>query len=802
MTSCLGYRYLEKDEKLISKDPKIIGLSTNQKKEAEKLIIQKSNKRLFGILPISHQVYSYELGLNHYDTAKINEKLALLETKYIAKLTTTGNQKQQQKIRKERNKKTDKLKVQLKEGNWWMRSGEQPAIYEPDLHLLYTERIQSYLFAQGYFDAAVNFTTQFKKQKANITYLTELKEQYWIDSIEYVTADTSIINILQSDEAESFIIKGAPYKQQNIDKERDRIISKLMDNGYYQFNKKYLTFEIDTSLLMPYKVLIKKIISIPSWQKSHKQYNIAEVRFLTNMNTNEPDTLTLPNQDGVHYHFKGNKYNENILNQKIFIAKNQLYSKEKTLITQRQLSLLDTYKFINIQYDSSSNQELIASIFAKPLDKYQTSNEFGFFQDDFSQVLPGPFITLGIKKRNAFGHFETADLNFNFSLLGISNIDSRQQPYSLFEYGGRLSFTFPQFLFPISQRYRKIIAPFNPRTRLSFLYHYENRTKEYERNQIITDFSYLWNNSNERQFIVTPFGFNFTDIRTINDDFQAFLDKQDSLGNGSLSAAFKPSLTTYLSSDFNYNQNDYGNLKTNSYLLHLYGESGGLYINAFNKIIPDSTFTLFQWAKINTDIRGLIILPKGQLAFRFNLGLAYAYGEARSLPYERRFYAGGSNSNRAWPVRRLGPGSYGVTENEKDAANKKVAIINYQREQGGDMIIEANLEYRDNLTKNLDYAFFMDVGNIWILNSDQNIKDWEGDDGKFYFDKFYKELGVGIGMGLRFDFSVVVLRLDGAIQAIDPGQPIGSRYILNKLLSHSGVFRNKSNISIGIGLPF
>ena len=190
-----------------------------------------------------------------------------METKYIAKLTTTGNQKQQQKIRKERNKKTDKLKVQLKEGNWWMRSGEQPAIYEPDLHLLYTERIQSYLFAQGYFDAAVNFTTQFKKQKANITYLTELKEQYWIDSIEYVTADTSIINILQSDEAESFIIKGAPYKQQNIDKERDRIISKLMDNGYYQFNKKYLTFEIDTSLLMPYKVLIKKIISIPSWQK-------------------------------------------------------------------------------------------------------------------------------------------------------------------------------------------------------------------------------------------------------------------------------------------------------------------------------------------------------------------------------------------------------------------------------------------------------------------------------------------------------------------------------------------------------
>ena len=94
-------------------------------------------------------------------------------------------------------------------------------------------------------------------------------------------------------------------------------------------------------------------------------------------------------------------------------------------------------KFININYDTIDQNNLIAQIFSSPMDKYQTSNEIGFLQDDFSQVLPGPFVNLGIKKRNAFGNFEMAELNLNFSLLGISNIDSRDQPYSLFEYGGR-----------------------------------------------------------------------------------------------------------------------------------------------------------------------------------------------------------------------------------------------------------------------------------------------------------------------------------------------------------------------------
>ena len=61
---------------------------------------------------------------------------------------------------------------------------------------------------------------------------------------------------------------------------------------------------------------------------------------------------------------------------------------------------------------------------------------------------------------------------------------------------------------------------------------------------------------------------------------------------------------------------------------------------------------------------------------------------------------------------------------------------------------------------------------------------------------------MGIGLGLRYDFSFMVLRLDGAVQVVDPAQPEGKRYVFNQLISQNGVFRNKSNINIGIGLPF
>lgn len=60
-------------------------------------------------------------------------------------------------------------------------------------------------------------------------------------------------------------------------------------------------------------------------------------------------------------------------------------------------------------------------------------------------------------------------------------------------------------------------------------------------------------------------------------------------------------------------------------------------------------------------------------------------------------------------------------------------------------------------------AVFVDAGNIWTL---RDYKDQPG--GKFEFNKFYKQIAVAYGLGLRLDLDFFVLRFDGGMKAINP----------------------------------
>jgi len=91
-------------------------------------------------------------------------------------------------------------------------------------------------------------------------------------------------------------------------------------------------------------------------------------------------------------------------------------------------------------------------------------------------------------------------------------------------------------------------------------------------------------------------------------------------------------------------------------------------------------------------------------------------------------------------------------------------------------------------------ALFLDARNIWTFSEDSTRAGT-----KFKSDQFYKQLAVGAGLGLRFDFSVFLLRFDTAIPLRKPDQGWVTRDI---------DFRNsswrKENIifNIAIGYPF
>ena len=84
-------------------------------------------------------------------------------------------------------------------------------------------------------------------------------------------------------------------------------------------------------------------------------------------------------------------------------------------------------------------------------------------------------------------------------------------------------------------------------------------------------------------------------------------------------------------------------------------------------------------------------------------------------------------------------------------------------DQSGDIKLDASIEYRSKLFWKFQGAVFIDAGNIWTIRSYANQPG-----GVFKFDRFYKQIAVAYGLGLRLDLDFFILRFDGGMKAVNP----------------------------------
>ena len=96
------------------------------------------------------------------------------------------------------------------------------------------------------------------------------------------------------------------------------------------------------------------------------------------------------------------------------------------------------------------------------------------------------------------------------------------------------------------------------------------------------------------------------------------------------------------------------------------------------------------------------------LVSRFLVGAGHAYSNSKVMPYSEQFYIGGANSIRAFTVRSIGPGSYRPNTDNP----------NYYFDQTANFKLEANIEFRLKIYGGLQFALFLDAGNIWLLQDD------------------------------------------------------------------------------------
>lgn len=726
-----------------------------------------------------------------FDSSKYETKKIKINAKYETKIEKAGDKTYKIKsLKSKRNAKLSKQDKALDEGNLFMRWGEPLVYFDSVATQKSVTNINNYIISKGWFKGSTEYKVNYFRKRAYITYPITLAAPYVIDSIYYTINDARIDSLVRG-RIKKQLNKSQQYDQSVLIKERDNIETYLKNNGHFNFTKQYILYQIDTTLGQN-KVAINVSILLPEGELSHPYYEIDSVVFTTDasvQNILNEQRETNP-YNGITYNYFESNYSQKVLDRRIFIKPGLLYSKENTLATQRELANMDIFKFVNVSYDTTGGK-FIANIFTSPLSKYQFSSETGLSITSYG--LPGPFISISLKQRNMFKKLGIFEVDGRIGVEGVAAASDQDKLYSNIESGANVRLTFPQFFLPISEETKLKLRLFDPKTQIKLGVTYNNRP-EFKRTILNATNSYAWKINNNRQFTFKLIDINLVRTPFISDDYLDRLKELDSLGNNLINS-FEDALVSSFSLTYTAINNYYGQGDVGTYFGATL-EPGG----TFNSIWTSSNFvnkdSLQLYSYVSTSIDYRQVTPKGRkgkVAFKIKVGAAVPYGENGVLPYEKYFFGGGSTSIRAWKPRRLGPGAYNHIDEDGG--------VTYQFEQQGEILLETSVEYRQKMIGILQGAIFLDAGNIWTFKDEPTRPGTQ-----FKIDTFIRQIALGGGIGLRFDFSFLLIRFDAAIKIVDPARPLGSRFILESHF-YDPPFDNRQRTEpivyhFAIGYPF
>ncbi|MCC9167049.1 translocation and assembly module lipoprotein TamL [Pontibacter harenae] len=787
-------KHLAEDERLLlGVEPK--GLEHVDQAAIEALYQQQPNRTVLGSTPY---LSIYYFGKRFHDPAKIDERIEKQNARRARKIEEAGTDTARiRKLQTRFDDRIEDLQNTKEEGNFVMRLGEPPVIYDSTLMAETMDQIDIYMNSKGYFKHNATYEKNEHGKKLYIDIAIEENEPYRYTAIKYDVADSALLKLVTATPFSSYLQLGEIYDEQVLTQERDRLNEWVRNNGYYDFARAYIFFDIlkkDSANA----VEVTTVIQNPENSDSHKAYTLNNVYFKTDPDRFgiDRDTVHYNNLNFIAYNFR---YSPKLLDKKVDIYPGQTYSQLRTFTTQRKLSELDVFQFNNVSYsktentaDSTGLYHLDAFINAVPAKKFQETAEVGL---TYSERQPGPFASVRLRVRNIFGGAENLDLGLRGGLEAQVSLTDQNEAVIIQEYGGDAALSFPMILVPFTKR--NILSDYSPRTRIYTGFTNVDR-QEYKRKDYDLSLSYLWQRSRRpllppiEQFIFSPINLTIAQVDTVSPEFARDLLRY-SQGSRSLIESFRSGLISFMSFNYIYNTNDITQTRNAHYFRTLF-EIGGL-TEELGLNLQLRNLRTFQYTRINPEFRRYIPLGNRRyFVYRINTGFGAPLFNTQVLPYEKYFFAGGGTSVRAWRPRRLGPGSYATT----DTLETGQVVRDYSPEQPGEILIEASAEYRFNMIGFLNGALFVDAGNVWLLDKDEARPG-----ANFAFDRFYKEFAVGTGFGLRLDLSVVVLRFDLATKVYEPGGLRGEKFVLNNF-KLGDFFRtsDQSSLNIGIGYPF
>ncbi len=671
--------------------------------------------------------------------------------------------------------------------------GEEPVLVDNFFTKSSTIQLKNYLNNKGYYNSTVKDTTIFAKnnpKKAKVFYYANVKKPYLIDSINYTIHDPVLNSIIVSNINKSFIKKGEILDINAFEKERDNYTQLLKNNGFYFFSKEYILFYVD-STKNSLKANIQLEIKNPIIQNKdtltynyHKRYRINNIYIYPDYSvSSDNDSLqldTLKINEYIFIYKKSKFIKPKILQQCIFLKKDEYFQIDKVNKTQIQLANLNIFKFINIDFkvcENNSGENYLDCIIHLTPSKFQsitTELEGSHSLGDF-----GIYGNITYQNKNLFRGAEALDLKLRGG-LEMQNTLNNQEKDNLFntiEIGPEIHYNLKRFLLPFKTD--RISKNTMPTTTFSGIYNYQKRPDAYTRNLSRFSFGYSWKESKYKKHIINPLDINF--IKIYKEPL--FAEKLKQFNDVNIIASYSDHLTSSSIWSFIFNNQDINKPRSFTFFMSNIEFSGNI-IGVFNKAFKSKTDSLnryqifnipyAQYIKTDFDYRHYKIFNKfNTIVFRAFVGLGYPYKNSKSMPFSKSYFAGGSTDLRAWRSRNLGPG-----------ADNSIYLI----DKTGDIKLVGNVEYRFGIYSLLKGAFFIDMGNIWMFN-----KDEQRPLANFDFNRFYKEFAIGGGFGTRLDFSFFIVRIDASVPF---KSPFNNKITLNKIKLDDIIF------NLGIGYPF
>ncbi|MFS4494832.1 outer membrane protein assembly factor [Maribacter sp. 2308TA10-17] len=840
IVSCNSLKRVDDNDLLIKRNTIWTDSTKVVSEDIESLIIQKPNSDLLG----------YPLRLNLYNLAKVNPDSSYQnwlhkKPKRKERLTNFLSEKQVNRLGES---------FMVKGLSQWLKKiGEAPAILDTTQTRRTLERLKAYYSTKGYFNNTTSYDIDFlkRKQRVAVNYHINLGDPYKLDSVSHNIASSAIDSIYNLEKENSFVKAGQQFDLENFNSERERLTTIFRNSGVYNFQESAIKYDVisDTTQVGNDRLMdielnidnLKKRDENSVTTSEYKVFKFDKINVYTDYLSDDSEGELKFERFGDYTVFYRNKlrFKPKTLTNAIFFEKDSIYSDTDRLRTLRQLTNLNVFKYPSLNFvEDSTRTNLSADIYLATKPKYSFAPSLEVTTSSRRKIGIGASASLLI--RNVFKGAENLSISANGSFGLLSNETETEDTFS--EIGADINLSFPRIWFPILNTDRVIPNYMLPQTNLSIgtsfqknigldkqtfntILGYNWTPKESKKNNLeLLNIQFVRNLNKERFFIV--YGNTYDRLNEIandgDEDFKnnpilensfngdnliipsgtsTFIDSilggdipasQENISNVRSINERQRRLTEnnlIFASNYSFNTTNRTGVTDNSFSQFRFKiESAGNLLSALSYIIPfdeenndpavdDNDLLIFgvpysQYIKTEFDyVKYWDLSGSNVLAFRSFLGIAIPYGNSDNIPFVRSYFAGGANDNRAWRPYELGPGRTNAA-NDFNEANLKLAF---------------NLEYRFPIAGSFKGAFFADAGNIW--NVFDNVDDPEA---TFNGIESLKDLALGTGFGIRYDFTYFVLRADLGFKAYNPALTDSQRWFNDY----------KSELQIGINYPF